>query len=43
MVRTHGDFCWAAFANTRRPRSAMDGDLDRLIWTMAREVRDWNA
>jgi hypothetical protein len=43
IVRTHGDFCWAVFTNTRRPRSAMDGDLDRLIWTMVREVRDWSA
>ncbi len=43
MVRTHSGFCWAAFTNTRRPHSNMDGDLDRLVWTMARKVAAWNA
>ncbi len=43
MVRTHSGFCWAALTNTRRPQSGMDGDLDRLVWIMARKVAVWNA
>jgi CubicO group peptidase (beta-lactamase class C family) len=43
MVRTHSGFCWAAFANTRRPHSDLEIDLDRLVWTMARKVNTWNA
>jgi hypothetical protein len=42
-VRTHSGFCWAAFTNTQRPSSALDGDLDKLIWTMVGQVRDWHA
>ena len=42
-VRTHSGFCWAAFTNTRRRNSALDGDLDKLIWTMARTVRGWRV
>jgi len=40
-VRTHTGFCWAAFVNTRRPNSPLDGDLDKLVWAMAREVKAW--
>jgi CubicO group peptidase (beta-lactamase class C family) len=43
MVRTHSGLRWAAFTNTRRPHSNLDGDLDRLVWTMARKVAAWNA
>lgn len=42
-VRTHGGFCWAAFTNTRRGNSNMDGDLDNLNWTMARQVGEWRV
>jgi hypothetical protein len=42
-VRTHTGFCWAAFCNTRRPNSPLDGDLDKLIWAMAREVKAWTV
>jgi CubicO group peptidase (beta-lactamase class C family) len=42
-VRTHGGFCWAAFTNTRRGNSAMDGDLDNLNWSMARQVTEWQV
>jgi CubicO group peptidase (beta-lactamase class C family) len=42
-VRTHSGFCWAAFANTRRPNSALDGDLDRLVWKMVGQVKTWRA
>lgn len=41
MVRTSSGFCWAALANTRRPGSPMDGDLDRLIWEMVGKVTRW--
>jgi CubicO group peptidase (beta-lactamase class C family) len=43
MVRTHSGFCWAAFTNTRRQNSALDGDLDKLIWTMVGQVKGWRA
>lgn len=43
MVRTHSGLCWAALTNTRRLHSAMAGDLDRLVWTMARAVAAWKA
>jgi CubicO group peptidase (beta-lactamase class C family) len=42
-VRTHGGFCWAALTNTRRENSKMDGDLDDLNWTMARQVEGWHV
>uniref|UniRef100_A0A7Z0QHH6 Beta-lactamase family protein n=1 Tax=Bradyrhizobium barranii subsp. barranii TaxID=2823807 RepID=A0A7Z0QHH6_9BRAD len=42
-VRTHGGFCWAAFTNTRRGNSNMDGDLDNLNWSMARQVGEWRV
>ena len=43
VVRTHSGFCWAAFVNTRRSGSALDGDLDKLIWTMVGQVKAWRA
>jgi CubicO group peptidase (beta-lactamase class C family) len=43
VVRTHSGFCWAAFTNTRRSDSALDGDLDKLIWTMVGQVKGWRA
>jgi CubicO group peptidase (beta-lactamase class C family) len=42
-VRTHSGFCWAAFINTRRAKSSLDGDLDRLVWAMVKEVKAWRA
>jgi CubicO group peptidase (beta-lactamase class C family) len=41
-VRTHSGFCWAAFTNTRRRASQIDGDLDRLCWNMVRKVEGWS-
>jgi CubicO group peptidase (beta-lactamase class C family) len=43
MVRTHTNLCWAAFANTRSPRSRMAADMNRLIWKMVRTVPGWRA
>jgi len=43
MVRTHSQFCWAALLNTRHRDDALDRDLDRLMWTIARKVKDWHA
>jgi CubicO group peptidase (beta-lactamase class C family) len=42
-VRTHSGFCWAAFTNTRRSKSALDSDLDRLVWKMAGAVKGWRV
>lgn len=42
-VRAHSGFCWAAFTNTRRPHSNLDGDLDGLVWNMARQVKGWRV
>jgi CubicO group peptidase (beta-lactamase class C family) len=42
-VRTHSGFAWAAFVNTRRSGSALEGDLDRLVWKMAAQVKSWHA
>lgn len=42
-VRTHSGFCWAAFANTRRADSNIDGDLDDLNWRMVQQVDGWRA
>src|SRR5262249_22421632 len=38
MVRTASGLCWAGLTNTRRKGSPLRGDLDSLIWTMARQV-----
>lgn len=38
-VRTHSDFCWSAFINTRL--SDWGHSLDQLVWQMARSVADW--
>lgn len=43
MVRTHSEFCWAALANTRASNGDINGDLDKLVWTMAGKVSGWNA
>jgi CubicO group peptidase (beta-lactamase class C family) len=42
-VRTHGGFCWAAFTNTRNGSRSYGGDLDKLIWSMARQVKSWRV
>lgn len=42
-VRTHSGFCWAAFTNTRRSNSHLDGDLDKLVWNMVAQVKSWRV
>jgi CubicO group peptidase (beta-lactamase class C family) len=42
-VRTHSDFCWSAFTNTRSKFQDMGRSLDLLVWHMARSVADWHA
>jgi hypothetical protein len=42
-VRTHGGFCWAGFVNTRRANSQLNGDLDRLMWSVVRQVPGWRV
>jgi hypothetical protein len=41
-VRTHSDFCWPAFINTRSKLEDMGRSLDRLVWQMARSVAAWH-
>jgi CubicO group peptidase (beta-lactamase class C family) len=44
MVRARRTgLCWAGFANTRRRDSKLEGDLDRLIWSMIGMVTAWRA
>jgi len=41
-LRTHSGYCWAAFANSRRSGSPLEGELaDNLIWNMVRRVKRW--
>jgi CubicO group peptidase (beta-lactamase class C family) len=42
-VRTHSGFCWAGFTNTRRSKSELGTDLDKLVWTMVRQVKAWRV
>jgi CubicO group peptidase (beta-lactamase class C family) len=41
-VRTHSDFCWSAFTNTRSKFKDMSSALDRLVWHMVLSVADWH-
>jgi CubicO group peptidase (beta-lactamase class C family) len=41
MVRTSGQFCWAALTNTRNANSSMGADLDHLIWDMVGKIKQW--
>jgi CubicO group peptidase (beta-lactamase class C family) len=41
-VRTHSDFCWSAFTNTRAKFQDMGIALDRLVWHMVLSVADWH-
>jgi CubicO group peptidase (beta-lactamase class C family) len=43
MVRTKSGLCWAALTNTRSLGSAMNGDLDRMMWEIVQSVPDWRA
>jgi CubicO group peptidase (beta-lactamase class C family) len=42
-VRTRSGFCWAGFTNTRRDNSALDGDLDKLMWKMVSQMKSWRG
>jgi CubicO group peptidase (beta-lactamase class C family) len=41
-VRTHSDFCWSAFTNTRSKFQDMGLALDMLVWHIALSVADWH-
>ena len=42
MVRAKNTMCWAGLTNTRsQPSDEIDADLDRLFWTLVREVPKW--
>ena len=43
MVRTSTAFCWAALANTRESNADTGGALDRCMWDMVRQVKNWHA
>jgi CubicO group peptidase (beta-lactamase class C family) len=42
-VRTHTNFCWAAFVNTRTKFEDMLDSLDALMWHMVGSVNGWRA
>jgi CubicO group peptidase (beta-lactamase class C family) len=43
MVRTSGQFCWAALTNTRNrdTKSPIGADLDVLMWQMVGKITRW--
>jgi hypothetical protein len=41
MVRTSGQFCWAALTNTRDTKSTIGADLDVLVWQMVGKITRW--
>jgi CubicO group peptidase (beta-lactamase class C family) len=41
IVRTQSGFCWAALANARHDNSVVA--LDRLVWSIVRTVKQWQA
>jgi hypothetical protein len=44
MVHTHGGLSWSAVMNTERADPGVTGgDLDRMLWRIARSVPEWNA
>jgi CubicO group peptidase (beta-lactamase class C family) len=43
MVRTASGFCWAALANTREASGDTGGAMDRMMWDLVRQVKDWQA
>ena len=40
-VRTHNDFCWSAFMNTRSKSQAMSVTFSKLVWRMMDSVAGW--
>lgn len=43
MARTSGGFCWAALTNTRTNAGNIGGDLDQMVWDIARKVKSWQV
>lgn len=43
VVRTRAGLCWAALLNARHRHDGLSRDLDKLLWKMARTVKDWRA
>ncbi|KVO60444.1 hypothetical protein WJ78_24470 [Burkholderia ubonensis] len=41
VVRSPQGFCWAALANTHRANSAMNDDLDSMMWNVRNAVSEW--
>jgi CubicO group peptidase (beta-lactamase class C family) len=42
VTRTHDGFCWAAFANARRPETGMEANLEQLPREMRKQVAAWS-
>lgn len=42
-VRTHSNFCWAAFTNIRSRFEDMSASLDQFMWHMVGNVSSWRA
>jgi CubicO group peptidase (beta-lactamase class C family) len=43
-VRTNSGFCWSGFTNSwHHPPIPMLDDLDKLEWSMVRQVKSWRA
>jgi CubicO group peptidase (beta-lactamase class C family) len=43
MVRTAGGLCWAALANTREASADTASAMDRMMWDLVRQVKNWKA
>lgn len=41
MVRADNGFCMVALINSRRWKSPMDSDLDKLTWNMIGQIKRW--
>jgi len=43
MVRTASGLCWAALANTREDSGDTGGAMDKMMWDLVRQVKNWKA
>ena len=43
VVRTASGFCWAALANSREVSGDTGGAMDRMMWELVHQVKDWRA
>jgi CubicO group peptidase (beta-lactamase class C family) len=43
MVRTASGFCWSALANSREASADTGLAMDRMMWNLVRQPRNWKA